>query len=107
MEQLATALQRRLPRMSVRAAHMELCEPGLSTVAAQLASAGARRIVVLPYFLHLGNHLQRDIPALLEELRLRFPTVEFLLGAPLGLDERIVSVLQDRLTDVLQPLGES
>ena len=36
---------------------------------AELAARGVRRIVLLPYFLYTGQHVTRDIPALLDQCR--------------------------------------
>ena len=43
-------------------------DPRLSDAVAKLASSGVSDILVLPYFLTLGIHLQRDLPKLVEEL---------------------------------------
>jgi sirohydrochlorin ferrochelatase len=45
--------------------------PRLDEAVGKLAAAGAREILVLPYFLTLGIHLQRDLPKLVEELSAR------------------------------------
>jgi sirohydrochlorin ferrochelatase len=42
--------------------------PRLSDAVAKLAGAGAEEILVLPYFLTLGIHLQRDLPKIVDEL---------------------------------------
>ena len=42
--------------------------PRLSDAVAALVARGAKEILVLPYFLTLGIHLQRDLPKLVEEL---------------------------------------
>ena len=44
------------------------CAPRLNEAVAKLVARGAKNIVVLPYFLTLGIHLQRDLPKLVEEL---------------------------------------
>ena len=44
------------------------CAPRLSDAVAALVGRGATAILVLPYFLTLGIHLQRDLPKLVEEL---------------------------------------
>lgn len=46
--------------------------PRLSDAVANLASAGAGEILVLPYFLTLGIHLQRDLPLLVDELEKQY-----------------------------------
>ena len=60
---------------AARAGHWELCEtafleadPRLDKAVAAVVNAGADDILVLPYFLTLGIHLQRDLPKLVEEL---------------------------------------
>lgn len=45
--------------------------PRLDDAVAKLAAAGAEEILVLPYFLTLGLHLQRDLPRLVEEISRR------------------------------------
>jgi sirohydrochlorin ferrochelatase len=42
--------------------------PGLGEAVAKLAASGAEEILVLPYFLTLGIHLQRDLPKLVDDL---------------------------------------
>jgi sirohydrochlorin ferrochelatase len=42
--------------------------PRLDEAIGKLAAAGAREVLVLPYFLTLGIHLQRDLPKLVDDL---------------------------------------
>lgn len=42
--------------------------PRLDEAVGKLAAAGAEEILVLPYFLTLGIHLQRDLPKLVDDL---------------------------------------
>ena len=44
------------------------CDPRLSDAVRILAAAGASDVLVLPYFLTLGIHLQRDLPKLVADL---------------------------------------
>ena len=46
----------------VEAAFLEQGQPDLAEAVRRLAAAGATRILVTPYFLTLGLHLQRDLP---------------------------------------------
>jgi sirohydrochlorin ferrochelatase len=101
MAEVARALAARVPSMTVRAAHRELCEPTLEQVADELVASGVHRIVVLPYFLHLGLHIQHDIPVQLSNLRGLHPGVQFVLAEHLGYDERLVPVLIERLSAAL------
>ncbi len=46
--------------------------PLLSDAIAKLAAAGAEEILVLPYFLTPGIHLQRDLPKIVSELEEKY-----------------------------------
>jgi sirohydrochlorin ferrochelatase len=46
--------------------------PRLEDAVRKLVAGGAEEVVVTPYFLTLGIHLQRDLPKLVEDLRARF-----------------------------------
>jgi sirohydrochlorin ferrochelatase len=46
-------------------------DPRLDVAVARIAHAGADEVLVLPYFLTLGIHLQRDLPKLVDELARR------------------------------------
>jgi sirohydrochlorin ferrochelatase len=67
----------------VRAAFLELAEPSLEAAIAAAREAGLRRVIVIPYFLTLGIHLQRDLPRLVEPLRERHPALEIEVGPSL------------------------
>ena len=80
----------------VAAAFLELGEPGLEAAAAQLAAAGAERIVVLPYFLTLGLHMERDLPALLRRISEAHRGLEVVAAPPLDGHPGLIQALADR-----------
>lgn len=53
----------------VEAAFLESGRPDLCEAVARAMAQGAGQIVVVPYFLTLGTHLQRDLPQLVEQAR--------------------------------------
>ena len=55
----------------VEAAFLEGGQPDLSAAVAWLAERGAEQILVVPYFLTLGLHLQRDLPRLVNDVSAR------------------------------------
>jgi sirohydrochlorin ferrochelatase len=60
----------------IETAFLEGGKPDLKAGVSRLLERGARRIVVLPYFLTLGLHLKRDLPALIAQARESFPQLE-------------------------------
>ncbi len=83
----------------VEAAFLELGAPDLDGAVARLASRGVRRVIVLPYFLTLGLHLERDLPRLLERAAAAHPELEIRMTPPLDGHEGLVNVLLDRARD--------
>lgn len=81
---------------SVVAAFLEGGTPDLSAAAAELASRGASRVVVIPYFLTLGLHLQRDLPRLIGEVRRAHPGLEVEVTPPLDGHPAMVDALLAR-----------
>ncbi|SHF65836.1 sirohydrochlorin cobaltochelatase [Modicisalibacter ilicicola DSM 19980] len=80
---LAESLAGRLDT-PLRLAYMELCEPSLESVAAELAAAGYRRADVLPLFFAAGRHLREDVPRQIEALCSQHETLTIELLAPVG-----------------------
>src|SRR5205809_172583 len=64
----------------VVASFLELAEPGIAEGAALCVQQGAQRVVLVPYFLSAGTHVQRDLTAARTALAERFPHVEFRLA---------------------------
>ncbi|MGA3074194.1 MAG: CbiX/SirB N-terminal domain-containing protein [Bryobacteraceae bacterium] len=70
--------------------------PDLDEAVARLADSGVKRILVVPYFLTLGIHLQRDLPAIVKQLSRAHQNVEIRVTAPLDGHPALVRVLLDR-----------
>jgi len=68
----------------VEGCFLELAEPDLPTGGDRCVGRGATRVLMVPYFLSAGVHLQRDLRSARDELSRRYPEVEFHLGPPLG-----------------------
>jgi sirohydrochlorin ferrochelatase len=68
----------------VEVAHMELAEPSISQAIRKCVERGASHIVVAPYFLSRGRHVQSDIPRLAEEAQAEHPGVQVQVAEPIG-----------------------
>jgi sirohydrochlorin ferrochelatase len=99
MKRVAAAL-RRGPYRTVQCAYLEINSPSISEAIRQAVRRGAREVRVLPYFLLAGNHVRKDIPAIIasERKRQRSKTRIF-LRPYLGYDPKIVSVVRERISD--------
>jgi sirohydrochlorin ferrochelatase len=80
----------------VEASFLELAEPTVAEGAARCVEQGAGRLVMVPYFLSAGVHVQRDLAALREELSRRYPGVDVRLAEPLGRHPLLVEVVSQR-----------
>jgi sirohydrochlorin ferrochelatase len=76
------------------------CSPRLGDAVAALAAKGAGEVLVLPYFLTLGIHLQRDLPKLVGELA-RAYGVEIRVAPPLDGHAALSRILVERAAEAL------
>jgi sirohydrochlorin ferrochelatase len=86
----------------VEPAHMEVAEPSMAAAFARCVARGARRVVVMPYFLAPGKHWDQDIPRLAAEAARPHAGLSFLVTAPLGLHPMIYQVIEARIDYCLQ-----
>jgi sirohydrochlorin ferrochelatase len=93
---VAKELAQRGPFELVMAAFLEGGAPNLNGAARELAARGATRVLVIPYFLTLGLHLQRDLPKLIAQARLAVPGIEIEATPPLDGHPAMVDALLDR-----------
>ncbi len=70
-----------------------------------LASQGVSKIVLVPAFLAAGVQTMNDIPELIDlkeqELHLRARGIELFYGEPLGCDDRIAEILEEKALGAL------
>jgi sirohydrochlorin ferrochelatase len=92
----AAEMARRGRFEAVEAAFLEGGQPDLAGAVKLLAVCGLTRVVVIPYFLTLGLHLQRDLPHLLEQIRAAHPELEIRVTAPLDGHPAMVDALLAR-----------
>lgn len=88
---------------NVRPAYMNSRSPGphLAQAVAALVAEGYREIIIAPWFLTNGLHIQQDIPEILAELRVSYPQIKIELARPLGADSRLADILLDRIREVI------
>jgi sirohydrochlorin ferrochelatase len=77
-------------------AFLDSSPPTLADAVRALASRGASEVVVIPYFLTLGMHLQRDLPALVRAIEASAPGVKVRVTPPLDGHAALSGILVDR-----------
>ncbi len=70
-------------------AYLEIAKPDLPQCIDQLIKNGAKNVTVFPYFLNSGNHVKRDIPAIIEKAVSKYPYCKFYISAFMGMHEDI------------------
>jgi sirohydrochlorin ferrochelatase len=79
-----------------QAAFLELAAPDLPAAVGGLASQGARRVIVTPYFLTMGVHLTNDLPRILGSIAKQHPGLELECAPPLDGHPALVDIVSDR-----------
>jgi sirohydrochlorin ferrochelatase len=87
----------------VEAAFLELGQPGLEEAADRLVARGVERIVIIPYFLTPGLHMERDLPPLIERISKKNKNIQVLVTASLDGHPGVVQILTDRARTVERP----
>jgi sirohydrochlorin ferrochelatase len=89
-------LKERAGLQAVEAAFLEGGCPDLRGAVETLSARGVRSVVVIPYFLTLGLHLQRDLPRLLREIESAHPGLSIDVAPPLDGHPAMIDALLDR-----------
>lgn len=84
----------------IEVASMQFSEPDLPTCIEDLVKRGAAKIIIMPFFLYYGIHMQEDIPAILAEERAKYPEVEIVISNNLGADQRLADIVVERIKEV-------
>jgi sirohydrochlorin ferrochelatase len=101
---LAAAARARRRYALVQASFLEMAKPTIDEAAANCVGQGARRVVLLPYFLSEGVHVLRDLKAARVRLSRRFPGVEFNLADPLGRHPLLLDIVLERAAEADGPV---
>lgn len=96
---LATDVARQGGYTIVETAFLELAEPDIPAGGRRCIARGARRVLMLPYFLSAGVHVSSDLEEHRQTLVAEFPDAEFILCPHLGLHPLMTQIVLDRLQE--------
>lgn len=97
--QFTSLLAARKPELHFETCFIELAAPSIAGGIAKCVEGGARQIYIVPIILFAAGHSKLDIPVAIDEAKLKYPWVEFVYGRPLGVQERAVDILLDRIRE--------
>jgi sirohydrochlorin ferrochelatase len=81
---------------AVETAFLEGGRPDLRGAVEALSARGADAVTVIPYFLTLGLHLQRDLPRLIKEIEITHPGLTIEVTPPLDGHPAMIDAMLDR-----------
>jgi sirohydrochlorin cobaltochelatase len=101
-ERLRDLTQARTPDVAVSLAFLELMTPRLPEHVNQLVAAGVTDITVVPIFLGQGGHVLRDLPLMLDQLRIDHPQASIKVVEAAGEDADVLNAISDYCIDALK-----
>ncbi len=101
-ERLRDLTRTRLPEVRVELAFLELMEPRLPEMVADMATQGIADVTVVPVFLGQGGHVLRDLPLMVEQLRIDHPQLSFKVVGAAGEDPAVLNALTNYCVNSLK-----
>ena len=89
----------------VETAFLDCAHPTLPEAIATLAERGVTRVVVVPFFLTLGVHLQRDLPGIVDDLRRIHTGVAIEVTPPLEGHPALLQIVLERAEEAVARPG--
>jgi sirohydrochlorin cobaltochelatase len=91
--EVAKRLEQKI-NIRTRVAFMECNEPTISEAIDDFAKQGYKTIIATPYFLHMGSHVQEDLPHIIQSAKNRYPDKNIFITDHLAYDERFTDIIQ-------------
>jgi sirohydrochlorin ferrochelatase len=89
----------------VEVSFRELHEPNIQQGIDACVAKGAGRILLMPYFLFMGAHVQHDLPEEIEMAQKRHPGLVMEMGGHLGVHRKLAEIETERIGEALERLG--
>jgi sirohydrochlorin ferrochelatase len=89
----------------VEVSFRELHEPNIQCGIDACVAKGAERILLMPYFLFMGAHVQHDLPEEILEAQKRHPGLVMEMGEHLGVHRKLAEIEAERIGESLKKLG--
>ena len=83
-------------------AFVQFAKPGFEEQVEDLVQRGATTIVVFPFFISAGGHVQNDVPELVNAAKSRHPDIDFRVMDHLGKIEGVRDVIAKEAVSSLE-----
>ena len=105
IREITAKLQEKNPDKKYQVAFLEFGKPSLvDAIEGLLEEDKFEKIIIMPMFLTVGNHMHRDIPGKILRLKTTYPDMKFAFARHIGPDRRIVDIAEDRINDAVELL---
>lgn len=85
----------------IEPAYLQLHKPALHESVGDLIAKGCQNIIIVPFFLFMGNHVKRDVPKIIKKEKKLYPKVNFIYTRNIGSDKRIADIVLDCIREAL------
>ena len=99
LNRVLASLRKKEPETFFQAAFLDVQPPCIPEGIEFCIKQGAEEVIVIPYFVQAGKHVVQDIPRIVSEAQVKYPNKIIRLGEYIGFDERVVSIISDRVQE--------
>lgn len=86
--------------VAVEEAFLQFGQPDLPAALAKMSLLGLDQVVVVPLFLVDGVHVRKDIPAILNREKARYPQMEIIVARHIGAHQKLAEIVLERIQEV-------
>ncbi|SFM02183.1 sirohydrochlorin ferrochelatase [Gracilibacillus orientalis] len=95
--QLINKVKNNIPVSIQETCFLELQEPDLAETVRRVAAQGATKILIMPILLLTAGHAKKDIPDMIEKEKNKYPSIAFVYGRAIEVEQKMVAILADRV----------
>ena len=99
-EELRRAVIAGSPGVIAELAYLDLMKPSLEEAVTSLAARGVTHITIVPVFFGQGSHLKRDLPAIVDKLRIAHPALTIDITAAIGEQPAVIAAIAACVTSL-------
>jgi sirohydrochlorin cobaltochelatase len=104
-ENVIKTVEEKIGSFSIMLAYLQFCPPSLADALKMMSDLGVERVVVIPFFLSAGGHIQEDYWKLLEKSRQDFKDIEIISSDVLGEREEVQQAYVRAVIHIINEAG--